>query len=124
MKNIKNKLLIAVAGFVSVFALTLAPVAGAVVHAQSEGQAQQGVNLTGSGGKTVEGLVKSIINILSWVIGVASVIMIIVGGLRYVTSAGDSGSVSSAKNTIMYALVGLVVALFAQAMVQYVLGKV
>lgn len=124
MKNIKNKLLIAVAGFVSVFALTLAPVAGTVVHAQSEGQAQQGVNLTGGGGKTVEGLVKSVINILSWVIGVASVIMIIVGGLRYVTSAGDSGSVSSAKNTIMYALVGLVVALFAQAMVQYVLGKV
>jgi hypothetical protein len=124
MKSIKNKLLIAVAGLVSVFTLTLAPVAGTVVHAQSEGEAQQGVNLAGGGGKTVDGLVKSVINILSWVIGVASVIMIIVGGLRYVTSAGDSSSVSGAKNTIMYAVVGLVVALFAQAIVQYVLGKV
>ena len=50
--------------------------------------------------------------------------MIIYGGFRYVTSGGDSGHVSSAKNTIIYAIVGLVVVALAQFIVQYVLNQV
>jgi len=66
---------------------------------------------------------KSVINILLTVVGIVSVIMIIVGGVKYVTSAGDSSGVSSAKNTILYAVVGLVVALMAFAIVNFVLDR-
>jgi hypothetical protein len=57
------------------------------------------------------------------VVGVIAVIMIIIGGLKYVTSGGDSSAVGSAKNTIIYALVGLVVVALAQALVKFVLAK-
>ncbi|MEO5627553.1 MAG: pilin [Candidatus Saccharimonadales bacterium] len=65
-----------------------------------------------------------VINIFSLVVGVAAVIMIIVGGLRYIISGGDSGNVTSAKNTILYAIIGLVVVALAQFIVKFVLTKV
>lgn len=72
---------------------------------------------------TVAGIIKTVINILSFIVGAIAIIMIIVGGLKYVTSAGDSNSISSAKNTIIYALVGVVVVIFAQALVRYVIFR-
>lgn len=66
-------------------------------------------------------VLNSVVNILLYVVGTVSVIMIIVGGIRYTTSAGDSNGVSSAKNTIIYAVVGLVVAVMAYAIVNFVL---
>lgn len=72
---------------------------------------------------SIKGILATVVNILSWIIGVAAVIMILVGGFRYITSGGDSNGVSSAKNTILYAVVGLVVAVFAQALVQFVLRE-
>ena len=70
-----------------------------------------------------DGLVTKIINILLWAIGVVSVIMLIIGGFRYATSNGDSNQVTAAKNTIMYAVIGLVIAMFAYAIVNFVLAK-
>jgi cytochrome bd-type quinol oxidase subunit 2 len=64
-----------------------------------------------------------VINIFSIVVGVAAVIMIIIGGLRYIISGGDSGNVTSAKNTILYAIIGLVVVALAQFIVKFVLSK-
>jgi len=64
-----------------------------------------------------------IINILLVVIGMISVIMIVVGGIRYTVSAGDPKAVTDAKNTILYAVVGLVVAALAGAIVNFVLGR-
>src|ERR1700761_5115795 len=52
--------------------------------------------------------IAAVVNILSTIIGIAAVIMIIVGGFRYITSNGDSGKISSARSTIVYALVGVV----------------
>jgi hypothetical protein len=49
--------------------------------------------------------------------------MIIIGGFRYITSGGDSGSVSSAKNTVLYAIVGLIIVALAQVIVRFVLSK-
>lgn len=71
----------------------------------------------------VNGLIKLVINLFSIVVGVVSVIMIIIGGLKYITSAGDSNNVTSAKNTILYAIIGLVVVALAQFIVQFVLAK-
>ena len=68
------------------------------------------------------GIFTQVTNILLFLIGVLSVIMLIFGGLRYVISGGNSKSVESAKNTILYAIVGLVVAILAYAIVNFVVG--
>lgn len=64
-----------------------------------------------------------VINVFSIIVGVVAVIMIIVGGLKYITSNGDSNNVTSAKNTILYAIIGLVVVALAQFVVRFVLSK-
>ena len=71
----------------------------------------------------VTGLATDIIKIFSYVVGIVSVIMVIVGGFQYVTSGGDSGKVTTAKNTIMYALIGIVIVALSQIMVNFVLAK-
>jgi len=65
--------------------------------------------------------IKIVVNALLFVVGILSVIMIIVGGFRYVTSAGNASAVTGAKNTIIYAVIGLVVAFLAFAIVNWVL---
>ena len=73
--------------------------------------------------RKVNDLITLVINIFSIVVGVVAVIMIIIGGLKYITSSGDSNNVTSAKNTILYAVVGLVVVALAQFIVKFVLAK-
>ena len=71
----------------------------------------------------VNSLLTTIINIFSVIVGVVAVIMIIGGGFKYITSGGDSAKVTSAKSTLLYALIGLVVVALAQVIVQFVLNK-
>ena len=66
----------------------------------------------------------TIVNVMLFIIGAISVIMLIIGGIRYTVSGGDSGAVTAAKNTIMYAIIGLVVAFLAFAIVNWVLGAI
>lgn len=72
----------------------------------------------------VGGVVTTLTNVLLFVIGALSVVMIVVGGLRYVVSGGNSASVSAAKNTILYAVVGLIIAFLAFAAVNFIIGTV
>ena len=72
----------------------------------------------------VNSLIATVVNVLSFVITVASVIMIMIGAFRYVTSGGGSNSTNSAKNTILYAVIGLAIAAAARAIVYFVLEKV
>ncbi len=65
-------------------------------------------------------IIGSVINILSMLVGAVSVIMIIIGGFKYVTSNGDASSTKSAKDTVMYALIGLLLVGFAQTLVRFV----
>ncbi len=110
----------------------------ALVHAQEiEKNLQCGANLkfdnpasgceTDDSGSTaaqrVDQIVSQIINILSLAVGVVAVVMIIIGGFKYVTSGGDSGNVTGAKNTILYAVVGLVVVALAQVIVRFVVDR-
>ena len=67
---------------------------------------------------------KDVVNILLFIIGAVSVIMLIYGGIRYTTSGGNANSVTAAKNTIMYSIIGLVVAILAFAVVQFVVNQV
>lgn len=98
------------------------PVAGApltleegVKEAEGEGVAK---TLFGRGG-----IFTTVVNILLFIIGAISVVMLIFGGVRYATSAGDSNAVTGAKNTILYAVVGLVIAFLAYAVVNWLLGS-
>ena len=68
--------------------------------------------------------VQKIINVAVGVIGVVAVVMIIIGGYQYATSVGDAGKVKNAKNTIMYGIIGLVIAFLAYAIVNFVLKGV
>lgn len=91
-----------------------------------------GANLTFSAGDCtatddastqVDSIITTVINIISIVVGIVAVIMIIIGGFKYITSNGDSGAVSGAKNTILYAIVGLVVVALAQIIVRFVVNR-
>ena len=84
----------------------------------------------GSNGSTIcgdqteaTGIVKNIINLFLYAIGILSVILIIHSGLKYVTSRGDAENVKSAKNTLLYAVVGLIVAMMAFTIVNFVIDK-
>ena len=68
-------------------------------------------------------LAKIIIDTLLFIVGAIAVVMIIIGGIIYVTSAGDSGKVTQGKNTVLYAVIGLVVALLAFAIVNWVVDR-
>jgi len=74
-------------------------------------------------GTTVQNNVNFVITLFSWIVGIASVFMIIFGGFRFVTSGGDSGKVSSSRNTVLYAVIGLIVVAVAQIIVHFVLTK-
>ena len=69
------------------------------------------------------GILTKAVSLLSFVIGVAAVIMIIIGGIRFIISGGDATKVATAKSTILYAVIGLAVAAMARAIVIFVLNK-
>jgi len=69
------------------------------------------------------GIITKVVKLLSIALGVVAIIMIIIAGLKYILSSGDPTSVNSAKNTIIYAVIGLVVAIMAQALIIFVLNK-
>ncbi|MEI6228504.1 MAG: hypothetical protein WCP11_00530 [Candidatus Saccharibacteria bacterium] len=71
-------------------------------------------------GKSLTSMIPTVINIMLYALGAISVIMVIVGGIRYTTSAGNDAAVKKAKDTIMYAVIGVVVALLAYAVVNLV----
>jgi hypothetical protein len=71
-----------------------------------------------------QGTFRTITNVMLFLVGAISVIMLIIGGLRYVVSGGDSSAVSGAKNTILYAIVGIVVSILAYAAVSFVISSI
>jgi len=110
---------------VSVYAVTTGPVdikgslnCGADIEVDKTGCPASPTAATG-----LSDLIKKIINIFSVIVGVIAVVMIIVGGLKYITSGGESSNVSGAKNTIIYAIVGLIVVALAQFIVHFVLSN-
>ena len=72
----------------------------------------------------VDDIISKSINFALMAIAIVSVFMLILGGFKYTTSNGDSAKVTSAKNTIMYSLIGLIIAIFAYAIVNFVVNKV
>lgn len=69
------------------------------------------------------GIFTTISNVMLFAVGAISVIMVIIGGLRYVISGGNSGNITAAKNTILYAVVGLIISIMAYAMINFVISS-
>lgn len=86
---------------------------------------KQGADSTGQQDSRSAGdIAKDVVNIMFFIVGIMAVIMIIWGGIRYVLSAGNSAALTSAKNTIMYAVIGLIVAILAYTIVNFVINTV
>ena len=122
----KKNILIA-ASIVALGAVMIA-LTGVPVEAASCGSAKQCIDqgLTASGASGTPGdlstILTTVTNILLFLMGAVSVIMIIIGGFRYVTSQGDQTQMQSAKNTILYAVIGVVVSIAAYAIVSFVVA--
>lgn len=71
-----------------------------------------------------DGVFNKITSTILYAVGIVSVIMLIYGGLRYVMSGGDSKKVTDAKNTILYAIIGLIIAVLSYAIVHFVLQAI
>jgi len=69
-------------------------------------------------------LIKAAIEVISWLTGAAAVILIIISGIKFATSGGDSNSVASARGTLIYALVGLLITVVAQLLIIFVLNYI
>lgn len=72
-----------------------------------------------SSGK-LDGIVSAAVNIISFIAGIAAVIMVVVAGFKYITSGGDATKVGSAKNSLIYALIGVAIVVLAQILVHFV----
>jgi hypothetical protein len=120
-----------VVSFMTLSVVSALPAATVLADAVSgsQGSACAGASLGGTdvcggnSGTSIGSLISTVINILSVIVGAVAVIMIIIGGLKYITSGGESSKTASAKNTIIYALVGLVIAALAQVLIHFVLTK-
>ncbi len=90
---------------------------------------QEGANAARADGMPTEligdnGVFSRITNTVLLIVGLISVIMLVYGGLRYILSGGDSKKVTDAKNTILYAIIGLIISMLAYAIVHFVLNSV
>lgn len=113
-----NKFKLAVLTLIAVFGVASVALPA---YAQPVNEIRSGVNATGSDKTTLEVRIQDIVNLMLFILGAIAVIMIVIGGIRYTTSNGDSSAITSAKNTILYAVVGLIVAILAYAIVNFVL---
>ena len=101
----------------------------AALFGGSKESACQGVNFSDTGtcdpasGNTLTNVLRTALQVFSIVVGIVAVLMLIVGGLKFIMSQGDSSQVATARNTILYAIAGLVVVFFAQFIVRFVLTR-
>jgi cytochrome bd-type quinol oxidase subunit 2 len=124
------KLLLLAPFIITTFSLTPALVLADCTNPATTAQAIQcgadntaGVPGSADPSTKIDSTIANIVNIISLVVGVAAVIMIIVGGFRFITSGGNQESVKSAKNTILYAAIGLIVVALAQIVVRFVINQ-
>ena len=107
----------------TIFNVVIAPFSFAFERSMLDGaNAAKGVDqATTLFGNT--GIFTTISNVMLFLVGAISVIMVIIGGMRYVISGGNSGNITAAKNTILYAVVGLVISIMAYAIINFVIGS-
>lgn len=139
MSKLAKRILSSVSALVLVLGLSsfvVAPSVSAQVDNRVTQQTCEGINAVLGGGlgdqncetgedadSTLANTVNDLINLFSLIVGAVSVIMIIYGGFKYITSGGSDDGTKGAKNTILYALVGLIIVLLSQTIVKFVFSK-
>lgn len=98
--------------FITIFAEKVTP---------SKDKGTTGVNTVGNNENTLIDTIQGIINAVIAVLGVVAVLVIIIGGVQYMTSSGDSAKVKKAKDTILYGVIGLVICVLAFAIVNFII---
>lgn len=96
------------------------------VYADAKDEVKKGADMTNSGGSAKQDLpdiITTIINVMLFIAGALAVIMIIYGGIRYITAHGDEKQVKVAKDTIVYSVVGLIIAILAYALVTFIFDR-
>lgn len=117
----RKKVQLLIAALVVALGVSGVVLAPSTAYADAASEVKKGINTLGPGNAaSPQEIIQTVVRILLFLIGAISVIMIIVGGFRYVVSQGDSSALTSAKNTILYAIIGLAVAIFAWAIVDFV----
>lgn len=110
-------------GLLSVLTLGAVTSVGAVnVFEQTCGSGSD-AEICADAGDTGTNAIQDVISLLLFAVGIIAVIVIIIGGIKYVTSDGDSSKLKGAKETILYAVVGLVIAILAFSIVEFVVGR-
>lgn len=131
--NIIKKLTIAFSMFFcSILMLSAVTPVQAALFDNSVKQACKGANLSNRNDKcdsenaktSVGTTLQRIINLLTVIVGIAAVIVIIINGLKFITSSGDSNNITSARNGIIYAIVGLIIVALAQVIVRFILNQI
>ena len=100
--------------------MTLALPSSVFADSQCDGAQAVGATCNKSG---LEGKLNTIFDTLFYIVGALAVIILIVGGIRYITSTGDAKRIQQAKDTIFYAIAGLILAILARTIVGFVIGK-
>ena len=96
------------------------------VYADAKDEVKKGADMTNSGGSAKQDLpdvITTIINVMLFIAGALAVIMIIYGGIRYITAHGDEKQVKVAKDTIVYSVAGLIIAILAYALVTFIFNR-
>lgn len=120
MKKIFAQFALFIATFGFIQAVALAPSVSALDITEKGSVGSE--TLKNDGGQKIDSTITSTINTLLMVLGIFAVIIIIIAGVRFATSNGDPGAIKSAKNAILYACIGLVVAMLAFVIVNYVIS--
>ena len=96
------------------------------VYADAKDEVKKGADMTNSGGSAKQDLpdiITTIINVMLFIAAALAVIMIIYGGIRYITAHGDEKQVKVAKDTIVYSVAGLIIAILAYALVTFIFDR-
>lgn len=129
MKLLRYFVLLAMMGGMLLYMPSPAVATAATASSSEACEAIQAINPSGkcqskkSAESSLNKIIRTTLQLLSLVAGVIAVIMIIIGGLKYITSQGDATSAASARNTLLYAIVGIMIVAFAQIIVKFVLNE-
>ena len=123
-----KKIILAVITVLTVTFATAGPALAIDVFNQCDDPANQNLPICVAAKKDTlfgpDSLWNRVLNTVTYIAGAIAVLMIIIGGIRYTTANGDQQQITSAKNTVLYSLVGLVLAIMANAIVNFVLSRI
>lgn len=125
MKQTALKLIIAVLMLMPASTLVMAPAYAACGKSEAARKVAEGIDQTTNASCDDSGVTDAIalvVNILSLIVGAAAIIALIWAGFKYITSGGDTNKVANAKNTLIYAIVGIAIVGLAQILVHFVLS--